>query len=290
MLGLLSMFFTFTYVRYNHFHPITNLASFDIGIVLSLLWIQKGNILVYDELLRTWVGHYNPFLGIFAFPMIILVLYAFIIPLLKKMKAIHEDNVQTQLFLQLLGISLMILWGFLGSFSSIRIIQVTRVFLLPLGWLFWSISLKLDPFNIIVSNASLTHIVLTTESGLPILVYNVKTNQNEHYEIVSSLLMGIRTALEEVHHQILKKQTQLVENRYQDKVITLIKVNFLTAYLIGDRVDEIIKMVIQTVLNELLQEKEFFENIKDGSLNLSTSLINNITLKLSKAVKRVLVP
>jgi len=49
-------------------------------------------------------------------------------------------------------------------------------------------------------------------------------------------------------------------------------------------------MVIQTVLNELLQEKEFFENIKDGSLNLSTSLINNITLKLSKAVKRVLVP
>ncbi len=254
--------------------------------------------MTYSETLGAWTAKYSIWIPALTAPMLLFFIISFILPISTKLFRTEDPDIKKQLFVQVVGFIIIIIWVIFAVFSSNYILRAIRPFLMAAGWFIWSITLIIDPFNIMISNAKINQLLITTDSGLPVY-YNDFTSDKEEVkkedekegkkevsiDLTSGLISGVTKALEE----IMERKSELNTVVYKDKVIGTTATGFLQAYVFGERFDKTLETVLNVLLRELQENPVLASKIDPGFVNFdetSEKLLKNI---VEQNLKRVLI-
>ncbi len=181
------------------------------------------------------------------------------------------------------------MWAAFTGFTSNPILRAIRSFLLPIGCLIWSITLIIDPFNVMVSNAQLMSLFITTRNGLPIYGYDFEAKKPIESMEISGMLSGVTSALEEISGRITSDQALLSEVAYKNTVMGVTALGFLIVYVNGERFDRTLKVVLQYLLKAIQDDILLKSSIKKDSVVMSTTDDRHLTTLFKSSLARVLV-
>ncbi len=292
ILGILLIFYAFMIIRFNKIPVIANLVSFFSGMLIVVLADDNYRTLTYNEQQSVWTSQYTFIVPILMLPMLIFFIISFILPLAAKFAKDTKGKVKGQFLSQIFGFSVVIIWAVLAGFTGVPALSFMRPFMLPLGWMIWSITLFFDPFNIMFSNAKIKQIILTNKTGLPFYTYSTKSDQqnqqqDEEYSSIleSGLISGITSALE----RMAGRTSKLTSIAYQDEVIGLTKVDDLNAFVIGERFDKTLETMLNFLLYEIQQHLILKENITADFINLDEYINDVLKEMIERELRRVLI-
>jgi hypothetical protein len=174
------------------------------------------------------------------------------------------------------------------AFTGNDLIRSLRPFLFPLGVFIWSLTLAIDPINVMVSSAKLTDIVIINKCGLLVYDYDFKAKKETSDELVSALLSGVLGALEYISSRAYKEKSTLSQVVYKDKVIGIISDGFLYAFVIGEQFDVVLGVVLKTLLKDLQTSPELQNAINENSVALTIEHNKIISQKVKDVLGRVL--
>ncbi|MFX0113100.1 MAG: hypothetical protein ACFFB3_00990 [Candidatus Hodarchaeota archaeon] len=227
ILGILLIFWAFIYFQHHEFPFYTNLVSLWGGATILVYTLPDFTKMEFDELFG-WNATYDPLVSVFAAPLIIFFIFAFIRPIIAKMKSSANPKVRKTGYLLIVSFSGSLLWGLLSAFTIIPMIRVFRAFILPLAWLLWAWVTWRNPLSLIFTDAKMNKILIATEAGVPVLYYDFKKRCSEDATVATGILTALTSSLSEV---LSPAQTQdsLSSIRYQEQVVAVrsIKEGFL---------------------------------------------------------------
>lgn len=284
MLGEIFVFYAFVYVKLNEFHPLINVVSFIAGAAILAFILPE-----YTTLTRSsegmWTAKYSAWTLVLIVPLLLIFVGSFLWPLITKLRKVKARSSRNQLLLQSIGLLIVVIWAFLAAFTSSTAIARIRPFLLPLGWLIWSFTLLIDPFNIMISNAKIEQILITTNKGLPVYYYDSGTGVATPAELAAGLIEGVKTALE----QFRSSKSKLSNVVYKDQVIGITSYGYLNAYVFGERFDKTFEIVLQYLLKDLQENQEFALKITPDFVDLPPDIGLKLREKVNEALRRVLI-
>ncbi len=289
IVAILFIFFAFMYVRYNRNHPATNVVSLFAGALILILVLPEFKTVTYDPTMQVWLSSYPPIVTLLILPMAIIGIGSFVVPIMRKLIRFKDRKVRRQLLVQTAGLCVLIIWAAFTGFTSNPILRTIRPFLLPIGCLIWSMTLIIDPFNVMVSNARLTSLIITTRNGLPIYGYDFEAKKDIESMEISGLLSGVTSALEAISSKMTNDQAVLSEVAYKDKVMGVTAVGFLTAYVNGERFDRTLKVVLLYLLKIIQDDVLLQSSIKKDSVALTPADEQHLTTLITSSLARVLV-
>ncbi len=288
VLGIYFVFFAFMFVRYNKTHLATIIVAFLFGLTLYLIITPEFRTLVFDPDIGAWVSEYSPVVMLAILPSVAVCIISFIIPLLSKIRNVHTNRSKNQLLLQLTGIAIVLGWGGLIAFTGNDVIRSIRPFLFPLGVFIWSLTLAIDPINVMVSNAKLTDIVIINKCGLLVYDYDFKAKKETSDELVSALLSGVLGALEYISSRAYKEPSTLSQVVYKDKVIGVISDGYLYAFVIGEQFDMVLGVILKSLLKDLQTSPNLTKAINATCVALTVEHNKFIAQKVKDMLGRVL--
>lgn len=283
ILGEIFVFYAFVYVKFNRFHPSINVVSFLAdATILAFILPQFTSLSRSDN--GVWTARYPGWTLVLILPLLLFFLGSFLWPLITKLIKVKKWHQRRQLLLQSLGLLTVFAWALLAAFTSNNKIAIIRPFVLPIGWLIWSLTLLIDPFNIMVSNAEVSKILITTNRGLPVYYYAKGETGGTPTELTAGLIEGVKTALE----QFSSSKGVLTNVVYKDEVIGITSYGYLNAYVFGERFDKTLETVLKYMLREI-QESPEFKGITADYVDLTPEVSEKLREKFNKTLERVLI-
>ncbi|MHA1115372.1 MAG: hypothetical protein ACTSPJ_04300 [Candidatus Heimdallarchaeaceae archaeon] len=290
ILGMIFVFYSFIYFKTNRLHPIINIVSFLGGALFFAFIMPDFTELTYSEQLGAWSAKYSIWISVLVVPMLLFFIVSFILPISTKLIRTKDKDIRKQLFVQIVGLIIVIVWAFFAGFTSNAILRAIRPFLMATGWFIWSSTLIIDPFNIMISNAKISQLLITTTSGLPIYYDDFTFDEKEvkseiSADLASGLISGVTQALE----QIMERKSELNTVVYKDKVIGTTAVGYLQAYIFGERFDKTLETVLNVLLREIQDNPALALKITPNFVDLDGASGKILKLIVEKNLKRILV-
>ncbi|MBD3190838.1 MAG: hypothetical protein GF308_09355 [Candidatus Heimdallarchaeota archaeon] len=285
IIGIYLTFFAFIFVKLNRFHPILNFVSLLTGALIFAFIYPPFTTITFNETTNAWVATYNTWVLVLIIPLLLFFITAVILPVATKIKESSDRELKAQMIFQVIGLGMVIIWAFLAAFTGVKIIAIIRPFVLPLGWFIWSLTVLVDPFNIMVSNAEISQIYIATEEGLPIYFKDLEGTQNMSANLAATLISGVTTALED----LVQRKDKLSVLNYENQVLGIVSVDFLTAYVFGERFDRTLETVLKFSLESLLNDPELMLTISPGCVELSGERQAKVTGIVDEALQSVLI-
>ncbi|MHA1401008.1 MAG: hypothetical protein ACTSQE_11730 [Candidatus Heimdallarchaeaceae archaeon] len=291
IIGILFVFYSFIYFKTNTMHPIVNIASFIGGALVFAFIVPNFTVVEYNSIIDAWGAKYDIWISLLIIPLLIFFLFSFIIPILSKLMKTEEKNIKKQIMIQILGFTVIIIWAIIAGFTSNPLLRSIRPFLLPSGWFLWSLTLLIDPFNLMVSNAKVSQLLITTSNGLPVYYKDFTSHSEDEIdeEISSDLASGLIAGVAHTLEQIIEQKSKLSTVVYKDKVIGITSVGYLQAFVFGKRFDKALETVLNVLLNEIQESQSFGLNITPDYVDIDNTSRKILSLMVEQTLKRILV-
>ncbi len=289
IIGLIFVFYAFIYFKTNKFHPVINIVSFIGGALIFTFVYPDFTTIKYNEVIGTWEATYSSWVTLLIIPVLLFFVVSFILPIYTKFTKTKDKAIRIQLFIQLIGLTIVLIWAALAGFTTNAVLRSIRPFLHPFGWLVWSITLIMDPFNIMVSNATINQLLITNITGLPIY-YNDFTIKDKKEtpkltsDITSGLISGVKDALE----KIMQQKSHLSIVVYNDQVIGITSSGYLQAFIFGERFDKTLEIVLNVILKELQESPSLSLKVTADYVDLDPAAEKIIKLLVEQNLKRVI--
>ncbi|MBN1328679.1 MAG: hypothetical protein JXA54_04320 [Candidatus Heimdallarchaeota archaeon] len=283
--GIFLLFISFFYVKMNSFHPILNIISIIIGASILAFSYPTFTELNFDAITKSWRANYNILVMVLIIPLFIVFVISIILPVITKIRKSSYRELKRQMAFQVIGLGIVLVWSFLVAFTSHEMVALVRPFLMPVGWLIWSLTLLVDPFNIMVSNAKVTQIYIATEDGIPFYFKDIQGTQNLSSTLAASIISGVKTALEE----LVQRKDKVTVLNYEKQVLGIVSVGALRAYVFGERVDKILETVLKFLLQMIQKDPKLMFQISSQVIFLDEESTEQISLLVNEALKSVLI-
>ncbi len=284
--GIIIIFASFIYIRTNRFHPILNFISFLGGALVFALVYPDFTTIVYIQEVNSWSASYSPFVMLFIFPLILFFLGSFIFPLAYKIRKSTDKKMRWQLGMQIVGFSFVLIWAFLAAFTSAGLVSLIRPIMFDIGWFIWSLTVLMDPFNIMVSNAKVDQLMITTSSGLPVYYYDSKMSS---YDISPDLTASVMAGIEKVLEEIVREKSELNTVIFGDQVVGVVNHGILNAYVFGGRFDKTLETVLHFLLQKIQEEESLIIQINSDYINLTPEGGQLLSEMIEESLKSVLI-
>ncbi|MBD3193353.1 MAG: hypothetical protein GF308_22145 [Candidatus Heimdallarchaeota archaeon] len=278
-------FFSFIYIKMNRFHPILNFVSLLTGGVLFAFSYPMFTTVSYNDTINMWVASYDTWILALVVPLFLFFTIAVILPLATKIRELTDQALKAQMIFQVVGLGMVLIWTILAGFTDVQIIAFIRPFIFPVGWFIWSLTVLVDPFNIMVSNAEVSQIYIATQEGIPIYFKDFEGSQKISANLIATMISGITLALEGLVHQ----KDRLSVLNYENQVVGIVSVDFLTAYIFGERFDRTFETVLTFSLESLLDDPELMSVITPGSIEFTENNQQKVNDIVNKALRSVLI-
>ena len=282
--GIFLLFVSFLYIKMNSLHPTINIISWIMGINVFVFCYPIFTTLAYDSTKQAWSANYDVLVMITIIPLLVGFIIAIIIPLVSKIRHSSFVGQRTQIIIQIIGLLITLIWSALAATSSIEILTLIRPFLLPIGWLIWSVTLLMDPFNIMVSNAKINQIYIATESGLPFYFKDFEGSQVLNTTLAASIISGVKSALEE----LVQREDKITVLNYEKQVLGIVTVGSLRAYVFGERFDKILETVLRFSLQRIQNNPLYGFQLNQQVLQIEEESYNEISDIMDDTLKSVL--
>ena len=192
-----------------------------------------------DQTSHNWNASYPLSFSLLIGPLVFIAFKEFIHPVYIKYKMVHSNRGKQTLLTMLLGMIFVIIWGVSSLFTQNTLIRITRPFLLPLGWLIWSIALTRMPLILGFSKAQpLILLVSNKRSGAFLFIhYFTKETKFKYNEV---LITSLLTALNHATQEVLGEKSNVNLYNIGEKIVlqkTLEK-NELNIFLITKNYDQ----------------------------------------------------
>jgi hypothetical protein len=285
IVGIYLVFFGFIFIKLNRFHPILNLVSLLSGALIFTFIYPTFTEIGTNPDTNAWTGTYATGVLVLIIPLLLFFVIAVILPLTTKIIRSSARKIKAQLIIQTIGLIIVIIWAFLAAFTKNPIIAIIRPFFLPTGWLIWSITVLMDPFNIMVSNAEISRVFIATKEGLPIYFNDFEGAQKISANLAATLISGVTSALE----NLVESKGKLSVLNYEKQVLGIVSVDYFTAYVFGERFDRTLETALKFSLESILNEPELALAITPGCIELSEKKEKIVREIVNEALKSVLV-
>ncbi|MHA1125060.1 MAG: hypothetical protein ACTSO7_12430 [Candidatus Heimdallarchaeota archaeon] len=284
ILGICLLFISFFYIKMNRFHPLLNLVSIIIGANIFVFSYPTFTVLEFDPIILAWKASYNILVTLLIIPLLIVFVISIFVPVITKIVKTSYKEQRNQMVVQLFGIFMVLTWSFLAAFTSYPTIALIRPFLLPAGWIIWSATLIVDPFNVMISNSSISQLYITTESGIPFYYKDLSESQYLSSELAASVISGVKSALEE-----LVQEEKITVMNYEKQVLGIVQVGYLTAYVFGERFDHILETVLRFSLQTMIDTPKLDFVLNQQVLAMDDEFTLEIDNLINDNLKSVLV-
>lgn len=285
ILGILFLFFSFFYIKMNSFHPLLNIISILFGATIFAFSYPSFTELTFDLVITSWKAKYDILVMILIAPLFIVFVASIIVPLFTKIRKSSYKEQRWQMAIQVLGLGTVLIWSILVAFTFIPIIALIRPFLLPAGFLIWSVTLLMDPFNIMVSDAKIAQIYIATQDGLPFYFKDIKGTQTISSTLAATIISGVKTALEE----LVQKEDKLSVLNYENQVLGIVSYGPITAYVFGERFDRTLETVLMFLLQAIVRNPKLMFYLSSNVVSLDEEFSKEINYMVDEGLKSVLI-
>ena len=285
ILGIFFLLFSFFYIKMNSFHPLLNMISILIGASIFAFSYPGFTELTFDTATKSWSANYNTLVMVLIAPLFLVFIISIVIPVVTKITKSSYKEQKQQMTLQIIGLGLVLIWSALVAFTSISVIALIRPFLLPCGFVIWSATLLLDPFNIMVSNAKINQIYIATQDGLPFYFKDIKGSQALSSTLAATIISGVKTALEE----LVSKEDKLSVLNYEKQVLGIVSYGPVTAYIFGERFDKIFETVLLVLLQRIVRNPNLMFYLNKDIVNLDEEFGKEVNYMVDEALKSILI-
>ncbi|MFW9914927.1 MAG: hypothetical protein ACFFGZ_04885 [Candidatus Thorarchaeota archaeon] len=213
------VFWAFIYFQHHSFPFYTNLVSLWGGATILIYMWPELIEMEYDDVFG-WNATYDPIVSLFAGVLIVFFIFAFIRPIIIKMRHSNDPYVRRTGYLLILSFLMTLAWGLLSGFTVFPTIRTFRTFLLPLAWLLWAIVTWKNPLSLIFTDARMEKILIATEAGLPILYYDLRNHCTEDATLASGVLTAVTSVLTEILSPHQAKST-IASIKYQEQCVAV---------------------------------------------------------------------
>ena len=285
ILGIFFLLFSFFYIKMNSFHPLLNIISMIIAASILAFSYPSFTELTFNEATLSWKANYNILVLILIAPLFVFFIISIIIPVATKIRKSSYKEQKRQMLIQIIGLGLVLIWSALVAFTNVTIIALIRPFLLPCGFAIWSVTLLLDPFNIMVSNANINQIYIATQDGLPFYFKDIKGSQVLSSTLAATIISGVKTALEE----LVQKEDKLSVLNYEKQVLGIVSYGPVTAYVFGERFDKIFETVLKVLLQQIVRNPNLMFYLSQDIVSLDEEFGKEVNFMVDEALKSVLI-
>ena len=285
ILGIYLLFISFFYIKMDRFHPLLNIISLLMGATIFAFSYPPFTELNYDIVTNSWEATYNILVMILIMPSFLIFVISIIIPVVTKIRRTSFRGQKNQMIFQIIGLSLVLIWSILSALTSIQIVSQIRPFLLPVGFFIWTITLLVDPFNIMVSNAKVNQIYIAQKDGLPIYFKDFEGSQAISSQLAATIISGVKTALEE----LVQKEDKLSVLNYENQVLGIVTFGPLTAYAFGGRFDKTLETVLMFLLQAIVRNPKLMYYISQNIVSLDEEFTKEINYLVDETLKSVLI-
>lgn len=285
ILGIYLLFLSFFYIKMNSFHPLLNIVSIIIGANIFAFSYPTFTVLNFDPIIKTWKASYNTLVTLLIVPLLIVFVLSIFVPVLTKIRKTSYNEQRNQMIVQLFGILMVLIWSILAAFTKYSVIAMIRPFLLPAGWIIWSATLIVDPFNVMISNSKISQLYIATENGLPFYYKDLSESQYLSSELAASVISGVKSALEE----LVQQEEKITVMNYEKQVLGIVQVGYLTAYVFGNRFDQILETVLRFSLQTMIDTPKMNFVLSQQVLAMDDDLTLEIDTLINDNLKSVLV-
>ncbi|MEA2070158.1 MAG: hypothetical protein U9O98_02615, partial [Asgard group archaeon] len=285
LVGIYLTFFAFIYLKMNAFHPVLNFVSLLTGGLIFAFSYPLFTTLTFNENTNAWAPAYENWVLVLIVPLLLFFIIAVILPLATKIRESSDRGIKAQLLFQVLGLGLVIIWAFLAALTDYQLIAVIRPFILPIGWFIWSLTVLVDPFNIMVSNADVSQIYIATQEGLPIYFKDFEGTQKMSANLTATMISGVTSALE----GLVQRQDRLSVLNYENQVLGIVSFDFLTAYIFGERFDRILETALKFSIETILNDPELQSAIGPGRVELTDEQQEKVDMIVNDALQSVFI-
>ncbi|UJG44077.1 MAG: hypothetical protein K9W46_02590 [Candidatus Heimdallarchaeum endolithica] len=116
---MILVFYSFIYFKTNRLHPVVNIVSFLGGALFFAFILPDFTELSYSETLGAWTAKYSLWIPAITAPMLLFFIISFILPISTKLFRTGDPDIKKQLFVQVVGFIIIIIWVIFAFFLVI---------------------------------------------------------------------------------------------------------------------------------------------------------------------------
>ncbi len=272
ILGIITTFYSFFYFQYNRLPARSNIASIMGGATLLAFSNPDWFHISYLADVEIYIASYDSVVSLIAGPLILLFIIVFLLPILTKVRLAKTRKVQYESLSLLIVPSFLLLWAATNSISSIAIVQTIRPFFFAAGWGVWIVLTTRRPLNLIFTKRKFEKILVMTDSGYPVLLYDLNTEELSDPALFSALF----SALQSMMNDLLDSITSLKSIYYANKVVSIERRKHIVFLGIGDEPDTALLIALQVFSDNLLAS---YQDLVSPDGTVAVDLKNDAEIK-----------
>ncbi len=272
--GILAVFYSFFYFHHNRLPDVANIASLIGGATIlayaNVDWFEVS----YDSEMGMFTSSYSPIVNILTLPLISLFIIIFLYPIVTKIRFAKTKRAKMEPASILIVFVLLLTWAAMSGVTVSLAVRISRPFFFAGAWLIWIILTVRNPLNLIYTTQRFEKLLVMTDSGYPVLLYDFEASALEDPSLFSALFAALQTALGD----LLKADTSLRSIYYENKVVCIEKRPPISIFGIGDEPDTALEAALRAFANNLLDAHPILKTT-DGTipvLTLDPDLIQSI--------------
>ncbi|MHA1771047.1 MAG: hypothetical protein ACTSYL_03135 [Candidatus Thorarchaeota archaeon] len=272
--GIIFIFYSFFYFQYNRLPGRANIASILGGATLMTYINRDWFVVTYDSNTGMFTASYASIVNFLVIPLIVLFIIVFLLPIVTKIRLAKNRRAKMDAASLLIVLLFLLTWAAMSAFTSSPIVRETRPFFFAAGWFVWILLTVRRPLNLIFTKRRFEKLLVMTDAGYPILMYDFETATLEDPSLFSALFSALQTALSD----LLKADTTLRSIYYENKVVSIEKRAAVSFFGIGDEPDTALEVALRAFANNLFEIYPVLRTT-DGALpnlNLDSKIIEQI--------------
>ncbi len=283
VIGIITTFYSFFYFQYNRMPARANIASLLGGATLLAFCNPDWFELSYISDLGIFIATYDSRINLFAGPLILLFVIVFLLPIYTKYRLATTKEIKHESLSLLIVLSFLLLWAAMSAISSITLVQIIRPFFFAAGWIVWVVLTKRRPLNLIFTQRRFEKVLVMTDSGYPILLYDFETHELDDPSLFSALF----SALQSMMKDLMSSSAALKSIYYENKVVTVEKRNEIIFLGIGDEPDTALTVALQVFADNILEKYKTLVS-SDGSVIVDLNDDDEIREIIARSFERVI--
>ena len=248
LLGILTTFYSFFYFQYNRLPARANVASTLGGATILAYSNPDWYAVAYDSNAGMFTASYSPIVSVLAVPLILFFIGVFLLPIVTKMRLAKSRETRLESGSLLVVLSFLLVWAALSLASGVEIIRTIRPFFFAGGWMVWIALTARRPLILIFTQRRFQKILVMTDAGYPVILYNFETGTLEDPALFSALFSALQTAMTD----LLKTDTELRSIYYENRVVSIAKRGTVRFLGIGDEPDTALEAALRDFADRLI--------------------------------------
>ncbi len=249
VLGIITTFYSFFYFHYNKLPGRANIASILGGATLLAFCNPEWFQVSYLAEAGIYIAKYAPVVNLFAVPLIVLFIIVFLLPIVTKYRLAKTKKTKQETMSLLIVLTFLLIWAALPALSSIAIVQVIRPYSFAGGWIVWIILTKRRPLTLIFTQRKFEKILVMTDSGYPVLLYDFATGELGNPDLFSALF----SALQSMMKNLISSSESLRFIYYENRVVSIERRTPVIFLGIGDEPDTALLVALRVFADNLLE-------------------------------------